>query len=124
MGFKRLDPEDLVLSNEAVTTAAWSNNAPTLTEYFTDPAQTGSASSTSEFYFDIYQTASTDTSAAVQFGIAYCDSVGSGSTLYNVLVAGASPTRTNYGQYRTLVLGDENALFTFGNETTEYFLCS
>jgi len=121
MGFKRLDPEDLVLSNEAVTTAAWSNNAPTLTEYFTDPAQTGSASSTSQFYFDIYQTASTDASAAVQFGIAYCDVDGSGSSDYNVLVAGASPTRTNYGQYRTLVLGDENAEFTFGNQTTEYF---
>ncbi len=121
MGFKRLDPEDLVLSNEAVTTAAWSNNAPTLTEYFTDPAQTGSASSTSQFYYDVYQTASGDTSAAVQFGIAYCDVKGSGSSDYNVLVAGASPTRTNYGQYRTLVLGDENAEFTFGNQTTEYF---
>jgi len=121
MGFKRLDPEDLVLSNEAVTTAAWSNNAPTLTSFFTSSAQAGAASSTSQFYFDIYQTASGDTSAAVQFGVAYCDSTGNGSTLYNVLVAGASPTRTNYGQYRTLVLGDENALFTFGNETTEYF---
>jgi len=121
MGFKRLDPEDLVLSNEAVTTAAWSNNAPTLTSFFTDPAQTGSASSTSQFYYDIYQTASGDTSAAVQFGIAYCDVDGSGSSDYNVLVAGASPTRTNYGQYRTLVLGDENAEFTFGNQTTEYF---
>ena len=121
MGFKRFDPEDLVLSNAAITTAAWSNNAPTLTSYFTDPAQTGSASSTSQFYFDVYQTASGDTSAAVQFGIAYCDAKGSGSARYNTLVDGASPTRTNYGQYRTLVLGDENATFTFGNETTEYF---
>ena len=121
MGFKRLDPEDLVLSNAAVTTAAWSNNAPTLTSYFTNPAQTGSASSTSEFYFDIYQTASGDTSAAVQFGIAYCDVKGSGSNFYNVLVTGSSPTRTNYGQYRTLVLGDENATFTFGNQVSEYF---
>ena len=121
MGFKRLDPEDLVLSNEAVTTAAWSNNAPTLTSFFTSSAQAGAASSTSQFYFDIYQTASSDASAAVQFGIAYCDADGSGSTVYNTLVTGSSPTRTNYGQYRTLVLGDENALFTFGNETTEYF---
>jgi hypothetical protein len=39
MGFKRFDPEDLVISNAAVTTAAWSNNAPTLISYFTDPAQ-------------------------------------------------------------------------------------
>ena len=121
MGFKRFDPEDLVLSNEAVTTAAWSNNAPTLTSFFTSSAQASVVSSTSQFYYDIYQTVSSDTSAAVQFGIAYCDVDGSGSSDYNVLVAGASPTRTNYCQYRTLVLGDENAEFTFGNETTEYF---
>ena len=121
MGFKRLDPEDLVLSNEAVTTAAWSNNTPTLTSFFTSSAQAGSGSSTSEFYFDIYQTASTDTSAAVQFGIAYCDVDGSGSTFYNILVTGSSPTRTNYGQYRTLILGDENAEFTFGNQVSDYF---
>ena len=121
MGFKRFDPGDLVISNAAVTTAAWSNNTPTLTEYFVDPAQTGSASSTSEYYWNVYQTASSNTSAAVQFGIAYCDSKGSGSTFYNALVTGSSPTRTNYGQYRTLVLGDENASFTFGNQISEYF---
>ena len=121
MGFKRLDPEDLVLSNEAVTTAAWSNNTPTLTSFFTSSAQAGVASSTSQFYFDIYQTGSGETSAAVQFGIAYCDAKGSGSTLYNPQVNGVSPTRTNYGQYRTLILGDENASFTFGNQTSEYF---
>ena len=119
MGFKRLDPEDLVLSNEAVTTAAWSNNAPTLTSFFTSSVQV--VSNASEYYFDIYQTASTDTSAAIQFGIAYCDVEGSGSTDYNALVAGSSPTRTNYGQYRTLVLGDEFAEFVFGNQSTEYF---
>jgi hypothetical protein len=55
MGFKRFDPEDLTISNAAVTTAAWSNNVPTLTEYFVDPAQTGSASSTSEYYYNVYQ---------------------------------------------------------------------
>jgi hypothetical protein len=119
MGFKRFDPEDLVISNAAVTTAAWSNNAPTLTSYFTSSVQV--ASSTSEYYYNVYQTASDDTSAAVQFGIAYCDLKGSGSTFYNALVDGASPTRTNYGQYRTLVLGDENASFVFGNQTSEYF---
>jgi hypothetical protein len=107
MGFKRLDPEDLVLSNAAITTAAWSNNAPTLTSYFTSSVQV--VSNASEYYFDIYQTSSGDTSAAIQFGIAYCDVKGSGSVDYNTLVVGASPTRTNYGQYRTLILGDENA---------------
>ena len=119
MGFKRFDPEDLVISNAAVTTAAWSNNTPTLTSFFTSSVQV--VGNTSEYYYNVYQTASDDASAAIQFGIAYCDLKGSGSTFYNVLVTGSSPTRTNYGQYRTLVLGDENASFVFGNQTSEYF---
>jgi len=119
MGFKRFDPEDLVISNDAVTAAAWSNNAPTLTSFYTSSVQV--VSSTSEYYFNVYQTSSTDSTAAIQFSIAYCDSVGSGSTFLNSLVTGSSPTKTNYGQYRTLVLGDENASFIFGNQTASYF---
>jgi len=119
MGFKRFDPEDLVISNDAVTATAWSNNTPTLTSFYTSSVQI--AGSNGEFYYSVYQTSSTDATAAVQFDIAYCDVSGSGSTFYNALVTGSSPTRTNYGQYRTLVLGDENASFIFGNQTSSYF---
>jgi len=119
MGFKRFDPEDLVISNESVATAAWSSNTPTLTSFFTSSAQV--ISSTSEYYYDVYQTTSTDDSAAIQFSVAYCDLEGSGSNFFNSLVTGSSPTRTNYGQYRTLILGDENASFTFGNQVSDYF---
>ncbi len=119
MGFKRFDPSDLVISNDAVTAAAWSNNTPTLTSFFTSSTQV--VSSTSEYYFNVYQTSSTDATAAVQFGVVYCDSEGSGSTFLNALVTGSTPTKTNYGQYRTLVLGDENASFIFGNQTSSYF---
>lgn len=119
MGFKRFDPSDLVISNDAVTAAAWSNNTPTLTSFFTSSTQV--VSSTSEYYFNVYQTSSTGDTAAVQFGVVYCDSEGSGSTFLNALVTGSTPTKTNYGQYRTLVLGDENASFIFGNQTSSYF---
>ena len=119
MGFKRFDPEDLVISNDAVTSAAWSNNTPTLTSFYTSSVQV--VSSTSEYYFNVYQTSSTDDTAAIQFSIAYADSVGSGSTFLNALVTGSTPTKTNYGQYRTLILGDENASFIFGNQTASYF---
>jgi len=119
MGFKRFDSEDLVISNDAVTAAAWSNNTPTLTSFYTSSIQI--AGSNGEFYYSVYQTSSTDVTAAVQFDLAYCDVDGSGSTFYNALVTGSSPTRTNYGQYRTLVLGDENASFIFGNQTSSYF---
>ena len=119
MGFKRFDPEDLVISNASVTSTVWSNNTPTLTAFYTSSVQV--IGSTSEYYFNVYQTASTGTSAAVQFSVAYCDSQGSGSTFLNALVTGSTPTKTNYGQYRTLILGDENASFIFGNQTSSYF---
>ena len=119
MGFKRFDPEDLVISNDAVTATVWSNNTPTLEDFYTSSIQV--ISNNAEFYWDVYQTSSTDDTAAVQFSVAYCDSEGSGSTFYNSLVTGSTPTRTNYGQFRTLVLGDENASFVFGNTTSSYF---
>jgi hypothetical protein len=53
--------------------------------------------------------------------VAYCDIKGSGSVNYNSLVDGLSPSRTNYGQYRTLVLGDEYGYFMFGTQTGSYF---
>lgn len=119
MAFKRLDPEDLVISTDSVAGAMWSNNTPTLTSFFTSSTQI--ASNTAQFYYSVYQTSSTNSSAAVQFDIAYCDQYGSGSAWYNPGVNGMSPTRTNYGQYRTLILGDENASFVFGGVTSSYF---
>lgn len=119
MGFKKLDLDDLVISTDSVSATVWSNNAPSLTEYYTSSTQV--ASNQGDFYYNVYQTESSDSTAAIQFSIAYCDSVGSGSEYYNDLVAGATPSRTNYGQYRTLVLGDENASFIFGNTTGSYF---
>ena len=119
MGFKRFDTEDLIISNDAITSAAWSNNTPTLTSFYTSSVQT--AGSNGEFYYSLYQTLTTNDEAAIQFDLAYCDVNGSGSTFYNSLVTGSSPTRTNYGQYRTLILGDENASFVFGNQTSSYF---
>jgi len=119
MGFKRFDPEDLVISNASITSTVWSNNTPTLTAFYTSSVQV--IGSTSEYYFNVYQTSSTGATAAVQFSVAYCDSQGSGSTFLNVLVTGSTPTKTNYGQYRTLILGDENASFVFGNQSSSYF---
>ena len=90
MGFKKFDPEDLVISTDSVTATVWSNNVPTLVNFHLSSAQTSSPSG--KFYYHVYQTASSDSSAAVQFDIAYCDSKGSGSEYYNDLVVGNSPT--------------------------------
>ncbi len=114
-----LSSEDVVLSTDSVTSAMWSNNSPTIRSYFTSSAQVASA--VAPYYYTVYQVASTETTAEIQFDIAYCDSKGSGSIDLNPLVVGTSPTRINYGQYRNLVLGDENASFIFGNQSSSYF---
>jgi hypothetical protein len=110
MSFKRLDAEDFVVSSDSITATLWSTDAPTLTTFFTNSIQ--EAGSTGDYYLSVYQTSSAE--AVTQFDIAYCNSLGSGSVLYNSAVPQNSPTKTLYGQYRTLILEDENAQFTFG----------
>jgi hypothetical protein len=114
MSFKRLDPEDFVVSSDSITATLWSTDTPTLTSFYTSSIQ--EAGSSGDFYLSVYQTASSEDVAAVQFDVVYCDSLGSGSTLYNSIVAGNSPTKTMYGQYRSLILEDENASFIFGTD--------
>jgi hypothetical protein len=112
MAFKRLDPEDFVVSSDSITSTLWSTGAPALTSFFTSSTQ--AAGSSGDYYLSVYQTASNLSTAAVQFDIAYADSLGSGSTLYNPIVPQNSYTKTIYGQYRSLILEDENANFIFG----------
>ena len=119
MSYKRFDPEDVVVSAESITSPIWSGDATTLTTFFTSSTQTGGASG--DYYYDIYQTASNLTGARVQFSVAYADKLGSGSLLFNSDVEGKSPSSTVFGQYRNLVLGDENTDFTFGEVTSEHF---
>ena len=112
MSFKRLDPEDFLVSSDAITSTMWSTNLPSLSTFFTSSIQ--EASSAGNYYLSIFQTGSTLSNAEVQFEIAYADSLGSGSTYYNSAVSGVSPTKTIYGQYRSLILEDENSNFVFG----------
>jgi len=117
MSFKRLDPEDFLVSVDSVTATAWSTNSPTLTTFFTS-----SVTSTNDSYYkNVYQTASTVSGSAVQFAIAYGNIDGSGSANFNDSVPGVSPTRTVYGQYRNLVYGSETAAFIFGTVTASDF---
>jgi len=115
MAYQRLDPEDLVVSSDSITSTLWSTGAPTITSFFTSSTQ--AAGSSGDYYLSIYQTASNLSTAAVQFDIAYADKLGSGSALYNPIVPQNSYTKTIYGQYRSLILEDENANFIFGAGT-------
>ncbi len=120
MSFLPLNPgTDFIVNSEAITATLWSGTVPTLATYFTSSTQ--EASSAGNYYLNVYQTASSYTISEVQFAIAYANKQGSGSALYNGAVGGNSFTRTLYGQYRTLVLGDENADFNFGGVTQSDF---
>ncbi len=117
MSFKRLDPEDFLVSIDSVTATAWSTNSPTLSTFFTS----STTSTNDSYYKNVYQTASTATGSAVQFAIAYGNKQGSGSANFNDLVPGVSPTKTVYGQYRNLIYGSETAAFIFGTVTASDF---
>ena len=119
MSFNRLAPDDFVVSSDSITATLWSGGTPTLSTFFTSSVQ--EAGSSGDYYLNIFQTASTDPNAAIQFAIAYGNSSGSGSALFNSAINGLSPTATIYGQYQNLVLGDENTNFTFGAVTASDF---
>jgi hypothetical protein len=119
MSFKRLDPEDISISADSVVAPAWSGQLTTLSSgnFITSSGQVGVGAG--NYYYDIYQAPTTASGAAVQFSIAYGNIYGSGSTPINSQVSFASPSSIVYGQYRTLVNGDENTDFTFGNITPQ-----
>jgi len=120
MGFKRLDAEDFVVSADSVQSTAWSTGLPTLTSFYTSSVQAGSTSG--NFYLSIYQddVVTSASSATVQFDITYGNVNGLGSEYYNGAVPSLTPSRTVYGQYRTLVLEDENTNFSYGTDNNVF----
>jgi hypothetical protein len=112
MSFSRYNPEDSVVSSEAVVTGLFSGNTASLSTFFT-------ASGYTEYYLDVYNAnPTTISSASVQFSIQYGNLYGSGSNLLNALVTGSSPSRIVYGQYRNLVYGTETTNFSFDGGVT------
>jgi len=117
--FIRLDPQDFVVSADSITSTLWTGNSPELNSFYISSVQT--VGSSGNYYYNIFQSDPALNGAEVQFAVTYGNKYGSGSVWYNSAVPGASPTRTIYGQYRTLVLGDENADFIFGSVTASDF---
>lgn len=118
MAFKRFDPEDFLVSSDSITGTLWSTGAPILSSFNTSSIQI--AGSSGNYYLSVFQTSSTNPIAQVQFDIAYGDALGSGSVLYNPIVPENSYTKTIYGQYRSLILEDENSSFIFGIGNNTY----
>ena len=116
MSYTQLGVDDFVISADSISATLWSNGTQTLSTFFTASAQVGGSSG--DFYINVYDTV---LSESIQFAIAYGNSYGSGSSVYNSAVDGKSPTSTIYGQYQNLVIGDENTDFVFGAITSSEF---
>ena len=112
MSFKRLDPEDVLISADSITAPAWTDNLVSLTTFYTSSGQAASASG--DFYLDVYQTGSQDDTAEVQFTVGYGDYLGSGSISFdNSSAPGYTPSLVNYNTYRNLILADKSATSKF-----------
>lgn len=117
MSYKRLDREDITISAEAVVRPAWTNQITTLTTLYTSSLQ---QADTLEYYREVYNLdPATASNAEIQLSVAYGHRYGSGSTAITSLVDGKSPSSLIYGQYRTLINGDENTDFTFGTHVPD-----
>jgi hypothetical protein len=118
MGFKRLDAEDFVVSADAVQSTAWSTDTATLSTFFTSSVQ--AAGTSGNYYLSVYQSNPSFDGAAIQFDIAYGNKLGSGSEYFNNTYPNRTPSSTTYGQYRTMILEDENTNFQYGTDTNTY----
>lgn len=117
MSFFRLDPRDVVVSSDTVSSTIWSSEAVYLTTFHSSSAQL--LLSSADFYAEVRATNSS--TAPVEFSVAYADAKGSGSAPFNAAVVGTSPTSTIYNQIKNLVLGDNDDEFVFGTQASEHF---
>jgi len=113
MSFSRYNTEDSVISAETIVRGMWTDDAYTLSNFFTSSTNPGG-----EYYIDVYDGNPSTTTASVQFDIQYGHIAGSGSVPINLNVRGYSPSRIVYGQYRNLVYGTEATNFSFDGGTT------
>ena len=113
MSFVRYNTDDSVISSETVVRGMWTADNATLSTFYT------SSVVTSSYYLNVFDTAAT---SSLQFSIQYGHLEGSGSTDINTSVTDITPTRINYGQYRSLIYNDENSSFNFGGIVSKDFL--
>tara|TARA_R110002050_G_scaffold300357_1_gene469355 strand:- start:451 stop:1515 length:1065 start_codon:yes stop_codon:yes gene_type:complete len=112
MSFKRFESEDFLVSIDSVTAGAFTGDASVFgTTVVTSSAQTTGTSG--QYYTSVQRVAAGED----QFSVAFGDSNGSGSALYDTGIDGKSPSSTVFGQFQNIILGDENNTFTFGGHT-------
>lgn len=116
--FTKFDLVNDIVANqvETVTAGVWSDNAASLTTFFTSSAET---TSQRRYYIDVYQANPSSSTAAVQFALAFGHALGSGSDSQGQL--NDSPSKAVYSQYKQLLLNPSDTRFTTaGSGSTDY----
>jgi hypothetical protein len=116
--YKRFNEFDQVTGRiEVVTTGLWSGDSGELNQFFTSSTQ--AAASSSNYYINVYnEDPAISSSAEVQFAIAYGHKFGSGSVSLDNNSFSTLATKATYAQYRSIVLEQDDAYFTFTDGTT------
>lgn len=117
MSFKRLDPQDFLISTDSITSPLWTSTASAYIGAGDISINTAQESSDSGRYFITAYVL-----GEPQFSVAYGHKYGSGSQYYYSGAPGLSPTRTIYGQFKNIIYGeDENTDFNFGGYISNDF---
>ena len=120
MAFKRLDPEDFIVSVDTISSPLWSGNSNVLSTFHSSSAQ--KLNNSGEYYLSVFNQPIGTNNSETQFDISFADKLGRGTAAYNDNVSQErSYSQTIYGQYRSLVLEDENAAFNFGGVEQDSF---
>ena len=128
--YTRFSSDDIVITTEKVFTSTWTDNTNALApaaNWFGGPGNTTSdyntSTSSGAFNLILYNGQATVETNKPQCSISYGHKKGSGSLLYTTSDTAFSSARSIYGQYRSLVYGDENRNFTFnGYEPQDIFV--
>ncbi len=111
--YKRFTEFDQISGKvEVVTTGLLSGDTGSLTSFFTSSTQAVAASS--KYYLNVYdKDPATDTSAAVQYAVSYGHRLNSGSVSLSVSDSSTLASKATYAQYRSILLDQDDAKFTF-----------
>lgn len=108
--YKRFGEFDQITGKtEVVTTGIWSGDTGSLTSFYSSSTQIAES-----YYVNVYdKNPQSDSTAAVQFAIAYGHKNGSGSVSLSNDDTSTLSTKATYAQYRSILLDQDDAFFTF-----------
>ena len=111
--YTRFSSDDIVITTEKVFSSTWTGNTNAIQGGFQLSADNQAPATPSSSNAFRRRFAATDGGAEVNFTVSYGNKNGSGSAPYTPADLQGTAARSIYGQYRSLIYGDETRNFTF-----------